>query len=408
MGPPHCRRRAPTVAACASSTPPTGTSGGPSTGRACSGTRRRTSTTCSRSSTRERVDLVVVAGDVYDRALPPVDAVRLADETLRPAGRVPRPGGGHQRQPRLRPAARLRLPADRRRRASTSAPTPHRRHARSLLDDEHGPVAVYGLPYLDPDALREPWALPGRSHEAALDRGDARGSAPTSAGRPGGTRSVVLAHAFVAGAEPSDSERDISVGGVSIVPTIGLRRRRLRRARPPARPAHADRPRPLQRLAARLLLLRGRSTARAPGWSSSAPTGWPTAEFVDAPVPAAAGPAPRHPRRPARRPAPRRATSSPGCRRRSPTTPGRCRRWTGCARRFPHTLVLAFEPADADRSAVAGRAHRTAAPTTTSPSTSSPTCAARPPPTPSPRCSGDACDACCDDRDLDTLVAGGA
>ena len=31
---------------------------------------------------RERVDLVVVAGDVYDRALPPVDAVRLADETF--------------------------------------------------------------------------------------------------------------------------------------------------------------------------------------------------------------------------------------------------------------------------------------------------------------------------------------
>src|SRR6185436_3032743 len=30
----------------------------------------------------ERVDLVVVAGDVYDRALPPVDAVALADETL--------------------------------------------------------------------------------------------------------------------------------------------------------------------------------------------------------------------------------------------------------------------------------------------------------------------------------------
>ena len=40
----------PTVAPCASSTPPTGTSGGPSTGRACSSTRRRTSTTCSTSS----------------------------------------------------------------------------------------------------------------------------------------------------------------------------------------------------------------------------------------------------------------------------------------------------------------------------------------------------------------------
>jgi exonuclease SbcD len=36
--------------------------------------------------------------------------------------------------------------------------------------------------------------------------------------RPEGTRSVVLAHAFVAGGEPSDSERDITVGGVAAVP----------------------------------------------------------------------------------------------------------------------------------------------------------------------------------------------
>src|SRR3546814_20687961 len=30
----------------------------------------------------EKVDLVVVSGDIYDRALPPVDAVRLANETF--------------------------------------------------------------------------------------------------------------------------------------------------------------------------------------------------------------------------------------------------------------------------------------------------------------------------------------
>ena len=30
----------------------------------------------------EDVDLVVVAGDIYDRALPHVDAVRLADEAF--------------------------------------------------------------------------------------------------------------------------------------------------------------------------------------------------------------------------------------------------------------------------------------------------------------------------------------
>ena len=36
--------------------------------------------------------------------------------------------------------------------------------------------------------------------------------------RPAGTRSVVMAHAFVAGGLPSESERDIAVGGISVVP----------------------------------------------------------------------------------------------------------------------------------------------------------------------------------------------
>ena len=66
--------------------------------------------------------------------------------------------------------------------------------------------------------MREPWGLPARSHEAALDAAMRRVRADL-AGRARGTRSVVLAHAFVAGAQPSESERDISVGGVSMVPT---------------------------------------------------------------------------------------------------------------------------------------------------------------------------------------------
>jgi exonuclease SbcD len=77
-------------------------------------------------------------------------------------------------------------------------------------------VAVYGIPYLDPQLLREPWQLPGRSHEAALAEAMRRVRSDLAT-RPAGTRSVVLAHAFVAGCAPSDSERDISVGGVSMV-----------------------------------------------------------------------------------------------------------------------------------------------------------------------------------------------
>ncbi len=165
---------------------------------------------------REHVDLVVVAGDIYDRALPPVDAVRLADETLvrlaRSRARVVLTSGNHDSAQRLGFSSRLidesgiHIRAD----ASTVG-TP------VLLGDDGGPVAVYGIPYLDPHAVAEPWQLSGRTHEAALTEAMARVRRDLAT-QPSGTRSVVLAHAFVAGAQPSDSERDISVGGVSMVP----------------------------------------------------------------------------------------------------------------------------------------------------------------------------------------------
>lgn len=165
----------------------------------------------------ERVDLVVVAGDVYDRALPPVDAVRLADETLArlatSRARVVVTSGNHDSAQRLGFSSRLIDAAGvfiRTDASSVGTPV--------LLEDEHGPVAVHGIPYLDPDAVREPWGLAARSHEAAMTEAMRRVRADLSA-RTRATRSVVLAHAFVAGAEPSDSERDISVGGVSLVPT---------------------------------------------------------------------------------------------------------------------------------------------------------------------------------------------
>lgn len=166
---------------------------------------------------QERVDLVVVAGDVYDRALPPVDAVRLADETFArlAASRaaVVLTSGNHDSAQRLGFGSRLIDAAGVHIRTDASTVgTP------VLLEDEHGPVAVHGLPYLDPDALLQPWGLPGRSHEAALTEAMRRVRADL-AGRSSSTRSVVLAHAFVMGAQPSDSERDISVGGVSLVPT---------------------------------------------------------------------------------------------------------------------------------------------------------------------------------------------
>ena len=165
----------------------------------------------------EEVDLVVVSGDVYDRALPSVDAVALADDAFTrlasSRARVVVTSGNHDSARRLGFSSRLvdaagvhlRTDAGR-----VSEPV--------LLEDAHGGVAVYGIPYLEPDVLRHAWGLPTRSHHAALAEAMRRVRADLAT-RPSGTRSVVLAHAFVAGGLASESERDIAVGGISVVPT---------------------------------------------------------------------------------------------------------------------------------------------------------------------------------------------
>jgi exonuclease SbcD len=164
----------------------------------------------------EKVDLVVVAGDVYDRALPPVDAVALADEALHrlasSRARVVVTSGNHDSWRRLGFNSRLvDLAGVHLRTDPEGVATP------VLVDDVDGPVAVYGLPYLEPDVLVRRWGLPARSHHAAMAEAMRRVRADLDT-RPA-ARSVVLAHAFVAGGVASDSERDISVGGVSAVPT---------------------------------------------------------------------------------------------------------------------------------------------------------------------------------------------
>jgi DNA repair protein SbcD/Mre11 len=218
----------------------------------------------------ERVDAVLVAGDVYDRAIPPVDAVELYEDALarlRATGaRVILISGNHDSARRLGVNSAL-IDASgvhlRTRPASLADPV--------LLADDHGDVAVYGVPYLEPalglPELRRgtPELGPGVPEPGVSQLG--RGLSERSPGLPesgsgepvgdadtGGarthefvlraavnrirasaaarsiSRTIVLAHAWVAGGASdqerkqdaaqarSDSERDISVGGIGYVP----------------------------------------------------------------------------------------------------------------------------------------------------------------------------------------------
>ena len=164
----------------------------------------------------EAVDVVVVAGDVYDRAVPSADATGVLDRVI---GRLLRAGaavvltpGNHDSARRLGTFSGLLSAAGLHVRATTAG-----LDEPVLLRDEHGEVAVYGLPYLEPEIARHELGLLGaRSHEAVLTEAMERVRRDLFL-RPG-ARSVVLAHAFVGGGVPSDSERDICVGGVDLVP----------------------------------------------------------------------------------------------------------------------------------------------------------------------------------------------
>ncbi|MEV7521737.1 exonuclease SbcCD subunit D [Streptomyces sp. NPDC091371] len=162
------------------------------------------------------VDAVLVAGDVYDRAVPSLPAVELYDRALHRLAEIGVPtvmiSGNHDSARRLGVGAGLigragiHLRTDP---AGCADPV--------VLADVHGDVALYGLPYLEPALVRDEFAAEKVSHEAVLGAAMERIRADLAT-RPPGTRSVVLAHAFVTGGQASDSERDISVGGVEAVP----------------------------------------------------------------------------------------------------------------------------------------------------------------------------------------------
>jgi exonuclease SbcD len=158
----------------------------------------------------ERVDAVLVSGDVYDRALPAPDTVELLSQTLvrivDAGAQVVISSGNHDSAVRLGFASGLL--------ERTGV------HVRTTLADLGRPVlvgdtAVHPLPYLEPALVADPLGAGERTHadvlRAAMRR--VRGDAATRGGP-----TVVMAHAFVTGGATSDSERDISVGGVSAVP----------------------------------------------------------------------------------------------------------------------------------------------------------------------------------------------
>ena len=171
-------------------------------------------------SVSNQVDAVVVAGDVYDRAVPPTEAVAVLDRALRgfASARIPvlLISGNHDSAVRLGFGASLSEVAGVHLRtdvADIARPV--------VLTDSHGEIAMYGIPYLLPDAVMTEPVLADHgalepSHTSVLAAATARIRADAASRGIG--RTVVTAHAFVSGALPCDSERDIRVGGIGDAP----------------------------------------------------------------------------------------------------------------------------------------------------------------------------------------------
>ncbi len=161
-----------------------------------------------------RADAVIVAGDVYDRAVPPPEAVSLLDEVLTRLvleARIPVIviAGNHDGPDRL--AFGSRILAERGLHVlgvPDAAPRPIR------FTDAAGVVEVFAAPYADPATYRAQLARDDlHDHDAALGTWVERARAAADPA----ARTVLVGHAFVRGGVESESERPLSVGGTDAV-----------------------------------------------------------------------------------------------------------------------------------------------------------------------------------------------
>ena len=161
------------------------------------------------------VELVIVAGDVFDSSTPPAECYTLLTDMLSgladAGAAVVVTSGNHDS------AARLGFQSGLLRAGIHVRTDPATVDAPITLTDEHGPVHVYGIPYLEPALLRRTW--PGEKLRTQHDAiAHAMGLIRADHASRGG-RSVVVSHCFTAGVDPTPGlERDIQQGGLDVVP----------------------------------------------------------------------------------------------------------------------------------------------------------------------------------------------
>ena len=155
---------------------------------------------------REAPDGVLIAGDVYDKSVPPAEAVALLDEFLVELSRrqlqVYLISGNHDSPERLAFGGRLMDQS-----GVHVAPVYDGRIVSFTQQDQYGSVEIFLLPFLKPAHVRR--FFPDDPIDSYTD---ALRTILSHAAVPADKRTVLVTHQFVTGASRCDSE-DLSVGG---------------------------------------------------------------------------------------------------------------------------------------------------------------------------------------------------
>ncbi|HCE2150779.1 exonuclease SbcCD subunit D [Vibrio parahaemolyticus] len=156
------------------------------------------------------VDAVIVAGDVYDRSVPPTIAIELLNRVVkRICGELNTPmiliSGNHDG------AERLGFGSEQMKRSGL--------HIISNFEDmltpvvietkAAGHVAFYGMPYNDPEQVRYIYKEPVSTHDEAHKLLAEKITEQFQSEH----RNILISHCFVDGAMESESERPLSIGG---------------------------------------------------------------------------------------------------------------------------------------------------------------------------------------------------
>lgn len=167
-----------------------------------------------RLTKEEKPDAAVIAGDVYDKSVPPAEAVELLDDFLYGlAELMPHIfiiSGNHDSPERLAFGSRLMTGS-----GIHLSPVFDGKVTPVTLSDSYGDVDVFMLPFIKPAHARR--AFPEREEDIATYT-DAVKAAIDNMDIDDSRRNVLITHQFVTGAVRSDSEEmTISAGGIDNV-----------------------------------------------------------------------------------------------------------------------------------------------------------------------------------------------